>query len=139
MVDLKSIVSLDKIEDNVEWIGLAAGALSDLGLSTPLVYAERFIRDGARVPPLENIVNWAFGSSNVGNAVKTGVLMAVGGAIGSHVLGGIGGRISRGAEKFGTGLALGGCIDAVLLASQNSLYVPASGGMNALSSGVYST
>jgi len=136
MVDLKSIVSLDKIEDNLEWVGIAAGHMSHFGLQTPLLYAEAFMRDGATAPNLYTIRYHLLEHPQIGGAFKSGLLMAVGGAIGEKLLGGIGGRASRAAGKFGTGMVLGAALDAVLVSMMPAYNAGAP--PLAASSGIYS-
>ena len=113
-MDLKSIISIEKIENNLEWVGLAAGALTDFGLETPLVYANRLLTEGAAPPRLDSFKYHLLEYAPFANVTRTGLLMAIGGAIGNRVLGGMGARASRAAEKFGTGLVLGVAIDAFM-------------------------
>lgn len=139
-MDLKSIVNLKKIEDNVEWIGMAAGLLSDFGLQTPIEYARRYLTDGACVPSLEHIRYFALEHERIGGAVKLGALMAIGGAVGNKLLGGIGARASRAAEKFGTGLAIGGLLESVILSTQVTIVGnPGHNPVSTVVSGVYSS
>ena len=137
-MDLKSIVSVKKIEDNVEYIGLAAGLLSDFGLQTPIEYARRYLTDGACVPSLEHIKYFALDHERIGGAVKLGALMAIGGAVGSHILGGLGARACRAAEKFGTGLCIGGIGEAVILSTQRTVVGTVSNPVGSMT-GQYST
>ena len=137
-MDLKSIVSIKKIEDNVEYIGLAAGLLSDFGLQTPIEYARRYLTDGPCIPSLEHIRYFALDHERIGAAVKGGAVMAIGGAIGGKLLGGLGGRAARVVEKFGTGLCIGGIGEAVILSTQRTVVGTVSNPVGSMT-GQYST
>ena len=115
---LSSIVNpttiVNKIEENVHWLGVAKGALQVFGLETPFVWAEKFSREW-HPPSIEAFKRFLFFHDDSSQIVKVGLAMSIGGAIAKRVFTGWGGRIGRGVEKFGAGQVVGGLIHIGLL------------------------
>jgi len=136
-MDLTSIVSIEKIEDNLEWLGIAAGFFADHGLRTPEVIVNRALEE-FHPPDLGVIKNWLLENPKTSSVFKGGLVMTVAGMVGEKVLGGLGSRISRAAKKFGTGQMIGVAAYAVTGSTYYHANSPVSGPPFASMNGVYS-
>jgi len=104
MVSLGSIVSLDKIEDNLDKIGMIAGYFKQEGINTPEVLID-WLGAGVHVPDVRTVIRIA----KQDGIVKSGVVAAVTGEILKYAdFNPMVSRVGRALSKIGTGYAIGG-------------------------------
>ena len=100
-LDIDNIIS--KFQKNIETVGLAAGTFA-FGIDPVIQNVQRLFTDG-HIPNIEQVVREAF-RGHMGNSMKTGIMLYIGGWLGEELGYSIGKTAKKGSEGFIKGLLL---------------------------------